>query len=73
MNTVAVIIFVVWAVGIPLVTAGIVHLAREEPWLGTAFDANPVGTCLFSAILAVMWPASAAASLLSRLSDRGRR
>ncbi|MFE0766125.1 hypothetical protein [Streptomyces smyrnaeus] len=73
MSTVAVIVLAVWAVGIPLVAAGIVHLAREEAWLGTAFDANLVGTCLFSAILAVMWPASAAASLLIRLSDRGRR
>ena len=69
----AVIAVVVRAVGIPLVVAGIVHLAREEPWLGFAFDANPVGTALFSAIIAVMWPASVTASLLIRLSGRGRR
>ncbi|NGO67841.1 hypothetical protein [Streptomyces boncukensis] len=73
MNTLAVVVLIVWAVGIPLGAAVTVVQARQEPLLRIAFQVRPVAACLYCAVLVVWWPASILPALLLRVSGQGVR
>ncbi|MBA0053492.1 hypothetical protein E0L36_22210 [Streptomyces sp. AJS327] len=73
MNALAVIVLVVWAVGIPLGAAATVVQARQDPWLSMAFHIRPVAVGLYCALLVVWWPATVLAALLLHVSGQGAR
>jgi hypothetical protein len=72
-NTLADVLLIVWAVGIPLGAAVTVVQARQDLWLGMAFRVRPVAVCLYCAVLVVWWPASVLAALLLRAFGQGER
>ncbi|MGW2863341.1 hypothetical protein [Streptomyces sp. NPDC001205] len=58
--------FLLYLTGIGTLATALPHMVRREPLLRLQCDTNPVGLCLWFAIVIVAWPDALITSLLTR-------
>ncbi|MGW3428932.1 hypothetical protein ACWDHW_13390 [Streptomyces melanosporofaciens] len=73
MTALAVIVLVIWAIGIAVFALTVPAVRREDPLVDAAFFTSPAPACLITAVLAVGWPGALIAAGLIHLSDRRSR
>lgn len=73
MTALAVIVLVVWAIGIIAFAASVPTVRREQPFVDAAFVTDPARACLLMALASVFWPAVLMAAALARLVNGGGR
>lgn len=65
--------FLVYLAGIGALTVAWPHAIRQHPTAQHLTDTNPVGVCLWLALITVAWPGTVAYALIAHLAQRSPR